>query len=657
MAMIDSGLGEDLVSSGLADYLRQMYFGAGLKGVAPENVERVEPMILSALEEIADAGLDPKAVAAALNTIEFSLRERNSGGFPRGLVLMYQALSGWVYGWDPIDRLAFQQPLAALKGCLSEDRSYLEGLLRTHLLENPHRLTAIISPDPEAGSELIQREEDRLAGYKSSLSQPELEELLLRNEKLKEFQEAPDSPEALAAIPSLRLNDLGKENQLIPVEYSTISDVEHLSHDLFTDGIVYLDLAFDLRRLPREDLPYVPLLSRAFLEMGTRKEDFVSLTQRIGQHTGGIGVRLFTSEIHGEDEGTGWLIIRAKAVIEKSTELLAILEDILLQPRLDDQERFRQILVEEKASLEASMLRAGREIVDSRLRSRFSDAAWAREQMSGVDYLSFIRSLVTRFDTDWESVSARLDQVRLRLLDRAGIKVNITMPDSVSSSVRDRVTALLDQIPRTSPNRFSWLRTDGDHAEGLVIPTQVNYVGKAAGLYSLGYRFDGSIHVILNFLRTTWLWDKVRVQGGAYGASALFGRQSGVLTLASYRDPNLLGTLEIYDRSGSYLSDTQISSDELRKNIIGAIGTIDAYRLPDAKGYLSLVRHLTRESDEARQLSREQVLGTSLSDFRRFSEVLEEFARRGQVAVVGSAAAFDEAQRERPDFFKLVDLI
>jgi Zn-dependent M16 (insulinase) family peptidase len=656
-AMIDSGLGEDLVSSGLADYLRQMFFGAGLKGVSASNVDRVEPMILEALGRIASAGIEPRAIEAAMNTLEFHLRERNSGGYPRGLVLMYQSLSGWIYGWDPIARLAYQDPLNSLKTCLEKDSFYLERLVKTTLLDNPHRLTVQLEPDSALQAELLEREESRLARFHASLSRQELDDLLLQTSNLKQIQETPDSHEALATIPTLKLEDLERDNQLIPLELAEIAGVEILTHDLFTDGIVYLDLAFDLRNLPREDLPLVPLFRRALLEMGTQVEDFVSLSQRIGQHTGGIWTQLFTSEVQGESEGVGWLILRAKSVIQKSPELFGILEDILLRPNFEDRERFRQILLEEKASKEAAMLRAGREIVDSRLRSRFSDASWARERMTGVDYLFFLRDLVEKFDTGRDAISAGLDRVRTRLLNRAVIKANLTLPEVESPPVKNRLAVLLKNIPSQNRLNSAWPKSEESQAEGWVIPTQVNYVGKGADLYELGYRYDGSIHAILNFLRTTWLWDRVRIQGGAYSASASFGRQSGVLTLASYRDPNLFGTLDNFDRSAEYLRTAEISADEIRKSIIGAIGAIDAYRLPDAKGYTSFVRHLIRETDEARQAMRDQVLSTALSDFREFAEVLEGFRDSGQIAVVGSAEAFERAHEYRPDFFKLLDLI
>ena len=189
--------------------------------------------------------------------------------------------------------------------------------------------------------------------------------------------------------------------------------------------------------------------------------------------------------------------------------------------------------------------------------------------------------------------------------------------------------------------------------EGMVIPAQVNYVGKSANLYKAGYAYHGSSHVISRYLRNGWLWDKVRVQGGAYGAFCHFDRLTGIATFVSYRDPNLLKTLETYDASARFLKELQLSEDELHKNIIGTIGDFDQYQLPDAKGYTSMVRYLAGETDAQRQLIREEVLATRLPDFRVFGDVLGPALNKGSIKVLGSESAIQEACSGRPGWLEV----
>jgi Zn-dependent M16 (insulinase) family peptidase len=118
-----------------------------------------------------------------------------------------------------------------------------------------------------------------------------------------------------------------------------------------------------------------------------------------------------------------------------------------------------------------------------------------------------------------------------------------------------------------------------------------------------------------------------------------------------------LGTIDNYDGTAQFLRDLHLSDDELVKNIIGAIGTIDDYQLPDAKGYTSMTRYLIGESDEERQKMREQVLGTTQADFRAFADVLDQVKEHGHVVVLGSQEAIDEANNERGDWLQVTKVL
>jgi len=192
--------------------------------------------------------------------------------------------------------------------------------------------------------------------------------------------------------------------------------------------------------------------------------------------------------------------------------------------------------------------------------------------------------------------------------------------------------------------------------QGLIIPAQVNYVGKGENLYRLGYALNGSVLAIVNYLRATWVWERVRVQGGAYGGYSLFDHRSGVFTFLSYRDPNLLDTIRNYDGASQFLKDldpARLSKEELTKAILGAIGEMDAYQLPDAKGYSSMLRQLIGESDDTRQAMRDQLLGTRLEDFHVLGEVLERMNPIGRVVVMGSAQAIQAANEGQQDWLDI----
>ena len=638
-ALIDSGLGEDLTGSGMEAELKEYFYSTGLRGVVAGDDEKVEQLVIATLQELADGGIDSETIAAAMNTSEFRLRENNTGSYPRGLIFMLRSLSSWLYDKDPFETLTFEEPLQQLKDRIAISESYFAELIRSHILDNTHRTTVILKPDTEQEAREESAETQRLGEARSQMSPDEIDVIIDETRELKKRQEAPDSAAALATLPRLTLADLDKEIRRVPIAtHSEEGAVVHF-HDLFTNGIVYADIGFDLRTVPLESLPLVPLYGRALLEIGTEKQDFVKLTQRIGSQTGGLWPHAFVSPQRSGPQAVTRFFLRGKAMVGQVPELFDIAREVLLSVKLDNKERFLQMVLEEKAGEESGIVPAGSAVAALRLRSTFDEASWISEQMHGVSYLFFLRQLLEEIESDWPSVLEKLEGIRRSLINRQTLVCNTTFAAADQAAVEPHLNDLIASIPSSPVTATNWQANHTSSNEGLVIPAPINYVAKGANLYDLGYAFSGSVGVITRYLRNTWLWDRVRVQGGAYGADCSFDQFSGVFTYASYRDPNLLETIDVYDGAAGFLANLDLSDDELTKAIIGTIGELDAYQLPDAKGYTSLVRQLAGVDDSFRQEVRDAVLGTTAADFKAFGEVLTAVKDTGRVVVVGGREA------------------
>ncbi len=638
-ALIDSDLGEDLAGAGLDTDVRQCYFSTGLRGSRSADAQRIEDLIVGTLTDLWRGGIDADTVEASLNTIEFDLRENNTGRFPRGLSLMMRALSTWGYGGDPLAPIAFQEPLEAVRREVRSNPRYFEGLIERYLLANTHRVTLVLEPDRGMGERQQAAEREALNRARAAMSPSELEAIACAAGELKAHQETPDTPEALASIPGLSLADLDPQTPTIPVVESTLVGTPVLYHDLFTNGIVYADLAMDVHVLPQSLLPYLELFAECLTEIGTDDEDYVALSQRIGRKTGGIDHAVLVSAVESQSEAATWLILRAKATLAQAPDMFEILRDILLKVHLDNRERLRQLVLETKAGMEAGIVSSGHSVANGRLRAAYDEADWVSEQTGGIDYLFFVRRLAREVDQDWPAVLGRLEEVRRLLVNRAGMLANITVDAAHWDAVNAPLASLIESLPAGAPEHARWERAQVVQNEALTVPSQVNYVAKGANLYALGYQYDGSAAVIANHVRGTWMWERVRVQGGAYGGFCSFDMRSGVWSYVSYRDPNLLRTLDVYDRTGDFLRNLDLPESELTKSIIGTIGAMDAYMLPDAKGYTSLIRYLVHDTDALRQARRDQILGTTVDDFRALAPVLDRVREAGSVVVVGPAEA------------------
>ncbi len=656
-ALIDSGLGEDIAGEGLVTELRQIYFSTGLKGIDKENVHRIEGLIQETLETLARKGIDPRTIEASLNTIEFRLRENNTGHFPRGLSLMLRSLTTWLYDSDPLALLGFEAPLASIKAQVKSNNSFFEEIIDTLFLKNLHCTALTLEPDPALREREEADEKERLSKARSDMSASQVESVIANTRELRRLQKTPDPPEALETIPVLKLADLERKNKKIPLTRLQRKGPTVLLHDLFTNGIAYLDIGFDLHKLPHNYLQYLPLFGRALVEMGTEKEDFVTLTQRISRKTGGIRSQVFTSTVKHTKRSAAWLFLRGKAMLNQTEELAHIFKDILLTVRLDDQKRFRQMLLEEKARTERGLIPSGHQFVNLRLRAHFGEAHWAAEQMGGISYLFFLRKLIRAVEKNWPELLATLEEILRILVNRNSMVFNITLDNNNWSGIENHINDLINALPETVATETDWFPEGPEAFEGMTIPSKVNYVGKGANLFDFGYRFQGSSLVITRYLRNSWLWEQVRVQGGAYGAFCLFDRYSGVLTFVSYRDPNILKTLKAFDQAGSFLSGKNLGGKELTKGIIGAIGDLDAHMLPDAKGFTSMLRYLTGDTEEDRQQMRDEILNTKLADFETFADILEKVKKEGIVKILGSPSAIEEAMAHRREDINVLEVL
>jgi Zn-dependent M16 (insulinase) family peptidase len=671
--LTESQLGESVTGGGLSDELLQATFGVGLKGVKPADVQRVEALVMSSLADISKEGFDQSAVDAALNTLEFRLREFNTGGFPKGLSIMLGMMSHWIYDKNAADGVRFEAALAELKADLAANKPVFQDLLKKFIVDNEHRVTMELKPDADLEAKVVEEEVQRLQKIKETLTEEQIRDVIESTKVLKEAQAREDSPEARATLPRLDLADIDPVNRELPIavvkDGNNGADATILTHDLQTSGILYADIGFDFSCLEHEDLQLLPLLTRLLMEGGTETMDEVTLQRKIGAETGGIGVSLFsdTKSSGGVVSGVQpsdailYLMVRGKATTEKVPVMLDLVRDILLTANLNNQKRAVEMLRESKIRKETSVITSGHTYAASRLASRYSFLGYLGELTGGLTSVRDAGKLLDMAENDWAALSARLVKMRDAIVKRNGMIVNLTGNDEVVQQAMPSVDSFLGALPTSESPKLNNLAATWSEDklgamanEGFVVPSQVNYVVKGGPIFSPGEAVSGSSSVVSRFLSLHYLWDNVRVMGGAYGGFARFSETSGRFVFMSYRDPNLKATLDIYDNAAKALADAHVGPEDILQGVIGAVGELDSPMSPDQKGYTSMVQYLNGESAAERQKWRDDVLGTSEDDFKVFAKALGKVAQTGSVSVVGSQSALDEANKALPDDKKLI---
>jgi len=649
-ALIDSQLGSEIIGGGFDDNRADTLFAVGLKGTEAKNEEKILEIIDATLKGLVENGIEEDIVRSAVNSVDFRLREANFGGFAKGIVYNIQALGSWLYGKDPFSHLKFEKVMRKIKK--KSNQGYFEGLIKRYLIENSHKSILVATPQAGLGKKQEARERKKLKEIKNSLSAEEIEALIKETGRLQENQLKADSPEALAALPSLEIKDVPDSIENYPMEIKGSGGKTVLFHDLFTNHIAYTQIGFNINTVPQDMLQYVPLLGSLILGMGTERNSYTEISKKIGINTGGIRSSHFSSAtVQDRQSILTYIFFNGKALMEKINDLFDLFDELFSDYSFKNHKRLVEIIRSAKADMEDSIVPSGNHYVLSRLQSYHSRLGKFDELTDGITYYRFLENLLAQVEKDPQEVARQFQKVAERIFTKQNILFNITCEEKDYGKIEKRINSLYDLLSDSEVEVEKWTFQTVSPNEGFLTASNVQHVGKGANLYEMGFKYSGRFEVLKGLLRTGYLWDKVRVHGGAYGSSNSFDFLTGDYGLVSYRDPNLSETLDVYDEIADFLAQLDIPPEELKKIIIGCVGKMDPPLTPDRKGSSSMIDHLTGRTHEMRLQFRRELLATQLEDLKKYSELFQKIRDEGKVCVLGNE---NKLKKEKTVFSELV---
>ena len=627
-ALLESGLGEDISpSTGLDRDLKEAVFSMGLRGTERAKCKEIEELILSTLKRLRDEGVDDETFQAAVRRVEFRHREIRRGGRPYSLKLMRRALRGWLHGAGPETTLEFSPWMKLFKEKAGPGKRYLEELIDECLLENPHRSTLLVEPDPsQAESEDVEARR-ALASFKKKLSGQKLREIRADVERLKHFQEEPDYPEALRKIPSIRLQDLPGEVEKIPTEIINDSGVPVYFHDLFTNGVIYLDIILDTSGLEERLSGLLPLFGRAVCGSGLPDLSYSEVARRLALLTGGFYAGLSAGRPVGSKTGVReQILFRVKMLADRPAESLSLVWNLLEQADFDDLNRLEKIILELRNDLKASLVPAGHHYASLRAGSRLSAALNIEERWMGISQAFSLASLSSGLEKKLPGIARSLKSLREIIISRNRLTINLTAEREALKPIMEELKPLVSSLspgshlPGTGRKSRSFVRKPP--VEAFAASAGVGYVARVVKGADYGSKEDAWLTVLSNFLSTGFLWERIRMRGGAYGAFAVPNGLEGVFTFSSYRDPNILETFRAYREALAFVKEARIDDDQLEKAVIGTVSREVRPFDPAEKGLVALKRLLFGITDDLRQERRNNILSITGPDLKRSAEIL-----------------------------------
>jgi hypothetical protein len=658
-ALIDSGLGEDLSPvTGLEQDLKQIAFAVGLRGTNPDKAEQIEELILETLKGVADAGFDSELIEGALHQVEFHGKEIVRSYMPYAIMLMGRVYHTWLYDGDPLIGLSFSSIIEKIRRMWKENPNLFQDTLRTWFLDNPHRLLSVMEPSKTYTDEQENAFKKRMADLKASFPREKLEEIRKESILLREKQIEPDTPEALALLPKLKISQIPKTIETIPLEKKDISGIPAMEHDVFTNGIAYLDLAFDVSDVSEDLQPLLPLLAKLSSGMGAAGFGYEEMAKRISVKTGGLDCHLAAGmKIDGKGN---WqkMIFQIKALHRNISSAVKIAADILADGDLSDDLRARDLIAEAKNRLHSSIIPAGHAFARMTAAASFSVPTYRDEEWTGITQFRLLSRISERFSDKKETIRRKLAGLREMLFRKERLILNLTADSEGLSLLSEAVATLVNRLESGgAPGPPSIPGLHPVHA-GISVPAQVCYVAKVIRAPSYSEPLSASLLVLARELSSGYLYKRIRVQGGAYGGMSLYDTMNGNLSFLSYRDPNFVKTLAVYKDAVDYISKKRIEPQELEKSIIGTIGSLDKPMDPSSRGYIAMVRDFAGLTDNNRQEFRNQVLKTSPeSIIEAANRHLKPAAKSGSVAVYAASERLTAANEVLDTKLKIEALV
>lgn len=639
-ALLDAGIGQDVDGSYDGGIL-QPIFSVISKYADPEQEEQFLNVIRETLHQLAEKGLEEKALLAAINNMEFKFREADYGSYPKGLMYGIEAFDGWLYDENaPFEYLKQLQIFEFLKKQVGT--SYYEDIIRNYLLDNTH--ASLIVMKPEKG--LMAREEaavkEKLARYKASLSEKQIGELVEKTKKLRAFQETPSTKEELEKIPLLHLSDIKKETASLHNEERQADGVPVIYHEIDTNGIAYLNLMFDATGIAKADLGYLGLLKGILGMVDTASWGYRELSNEIDLHSGGIypALNVF-SDTKNPGSFSAKFEMHAKVLYEELDFAFDTIEEILFTSSLKDEKRLREILARLKSRLQMRLSSAGHLTAATRAMSAFSAVSSFNDATGGIAFYKLVESLEETFDQTKEALVAKLQALMKQIFCKGGLMVSLTAERQVLEKVEDHVRKLKEKLGEEEVLSPAQILEPENRNEGFETSAQIQYVALAGSFKKAGYDYTGALRVLKVLMGYEYLWTNVRVQGGAYGCMSGYGR-GGETYFVSYRDPNLGRTLKVYEGIPEFLRNFTVDERDMCKYIIGTISELDVPRNPMAEGSYSMRAYMSGITEKDLQRERDEVLSCNPGTIRALAPLIEAVLEDANICVLGNEGRIEE---------------
>lgn len=626
-AVLAEGLAEE-VNMSVIDGILQPWVMLDIKNLCDEDIEKVESLIKTQLCELAENGLDHAQLESVMAYTEFKMKERDFGHYPQGIIFGFTALESWLYGGDPAANFEVGDLFVQLREKMHE--GYFEQLIRELFIDNPHSARVVLRPSYKAGEQRRAKEKKRIENELSGWNGDERRAAEEKQNRLLAWQESQDTPEVLDTIPQLEIEDIPDEPESIPCEEAEFAGIKVLKHELHTGGIVYVSLYFDADSCTEEELPYLSFAAGLFGETDTKQHSAEEIVNKTRLLCGDFEAHPSAYVVGSDPKNVAAkLCVRFSTLESNLEQAVKHVVELLTQSRFDN-ETAHDILRQAKMDSFQNIVMSGHSVGINRITAQSSPIGVIDDTTHGVSFYEWLK----RTDDDWnfESLNERMNSLLKRIVVKAGLIVSISGADD--EGLKSVAQIISDNIPQGERLPNAAIKPWGTRREGIAIPADIAFAVVGGNFNEIGGKYCGQIQLASQVISLAYLWNVIRVQGGAYGTGMLM-RDNGLVACYSYRDPNGAQSIESYRDCAPFLREIAESGEDLTGFIIGAVANGSPLMTAKTKARVSDGFYFSKTTWETRCERRRQLLGATAQELVQIADIIGGTMDNGGICMIG----------------------
>ncbi len=628
---------------GLDDNGREMSFACGLEGCAADKAAEIETGILEVLQKVALEGVPQEDVEAILHQVELSQREIGGDSYPYGLQLVLNGLTAALQDADPLALWDVDSVLAEMRHAI-QDPDYIKNLVKTALLDNPHRVRLTLKPDATINQKRQAAEAARLAKIQQQLSDNEKQTIIANTKALVARQAQQDD---VSILPKVGLEDIPADLKIAEGQSYTLPingiDVPLTTFNAGTNGLFYQQIIIDLPQLSEREQVLLPFYSSLLSELGAGEQDYLAMQQWQSRVSGGVrmGLSMRTS-LDNSQHAKAHLVVSCKA-LHYHTDSFVLVRSTLEQLRFDEGERVQDLLAQRKARFEASISDSGHALAMQTASHSMSALAQLEYRISGLPALRTLRELVANTQTEQgiADLLAELQAIHHKVLAAPRQLLLIAEKERLADLVNALQQAWADaQIPTTQQHTVITSTSPAQMTQiAWLANTQVQFCAAAYPAVSADHEDAAALMILGGFLRNGFLHRAIREQGGAYGGGAGYDSNACAFRFFSYRDPRLAETFADFKASLVWLQNNAHEERQLEEVILGIMASLDKPMSPAGEARSAFHNGLYGRTPAQRRALRAKLLKVTIADLQVVAQryLRDEVMSRAVVAPYSQA--------------------